>query len=138
MMFKNNVKSCYERPRFRPENNSRFFTWNKIGKTQTQRLRLLLLQSLCAVALAFGMAGVLTFPTSTAASATFTDDNWSAVGTGVNGSVRALAISGSDVYAGGDFTMAGAVGANHIARWNGTNWSALGSGVNGNVRAVAV
>src|SRR5205823_4896576 len=52
----------------------------------------------------------------------------SACTTGMNATVYAIAISGSDVYAGGSFTTAGGVPANHIARWDGSAWSALGSG----------
>jgi hypothetical protein len=52
--------------------------------------------------------------------------------------VYALAVSGSNVYAGGFFTAAGGSPANHIAEWNGTSWSALGSGVDNQVRALAV
>jgi hypothetical protein len=38
---------------------------------------------------------------------------------------------GSDgvLYAGGQFTTAGGVSANHIAHWDGTTWSALGLGM---------
>ena len=64
---------------------------------------------------------------------------WSALGTGVGGdrnfwdwvpSVNALAVDGSgNVYAGGDFTTAGGVAAENIARWDGSGWSALGTGV---------
>jgi hypothetical protein len=43
-----------------------------------------------------------------------------------------------NLYIGGDFTTAGNVTANHVARWNGTNWSALGSGMNNTVVALAV
>jgi hypothetical protein len=57
--------------------------------------------------------------------------HWSALGTGLNGVVYALAVSGNDLYAAGRFTTAGGVAANSIAKWNGTNWSALGSGIVG-------
>jgi hypothetical protein len=55
--------------------------------------------------------------------------------------VVALAMSGSTLYAGGEFTMAGTNTANGIAQWDGSSWSALGSGVGGNypdVDALAV
>jgi hypothetical protein len=56
----------------------------------------------------------------------------------MNSVVRALAVSGSDVYAGGKFTNAGGSAANSIAKWDGSSWSALGSGMNGLVSALAV
>ena len=49
---------------------------------------------------------------------------------GGGSSVYALAVSGSTLYAGGDFTTAGGAPANNIAAWNGSSWSALGSGMN--------
>jgi hypothetical protein len=60
--------------------------------------------------------------------------DWSALGGGLsNGDFAAwawaLAVNGTNLYAGGFFTEAGGVTANCIARWNGANWSALGSGV---------
>ena len=68
--------------------------------------------------------------------------SWSALGSGMNDKVAALAVSGSDLYAGGHFTMAGGLSANRIARWNGNNWSVLSSGVGGvvypSVNALAV
>jgi hypothetical protein len=60
---------------------------------------------------------------------------WSALGSGISGgneigpSVNALAVSGSALYVGGDFTNAGGIAANSIAQWNGTNWSPLASGI---------
>ena len=66
--------------------------------------------------------------------------SWSPLGSGMAGAntndgdgpyVNALAVSGSDMYAGGYFTNAGGVAANSIAKWNGSSWSALGSGMSG-------
>ncbi|MCH8477132.1 MAG: hypothetical protein LAT56_04215 [Wenzhouxiangella sp.] len=66
-------------------------------------------------------------------------------GNGVNSTVLALAVSGSDLYVGGNFTQANAgapISANRIARWDGTSWSVLGSGggngIGGTVRALAM
>jgi hypothetical protein len=67
---------------------------------------------------------------------------WSALtgpsGTGVNGTVYALTVfddgSGPALFAGGDFTTAGGLTANRVARWDESGWSALdsqsGTGVN--------
>jgi hypothetical protein len=49
----------------------------------------------------------------------------------MNGPVSALAVSGSDLYAAGNFTTAGGTTANYIAKWNGSSWSALGLGMSG-------
>jgi hypothetical protein len=46
--------------------------------------------------------------------------------------------SGPALYAGGDFTQAGGVAANRIAKWNGSSWSPLGSGMNTGVSALFV
>ncbi|HSU53578.1 MAG TPA: hypothetical protein VLT36_05935 [Candidatus Dormibacteraeota bacterium] len=43
--------------------------------------------------------------------------------------VSALAVSGSNLYAGGWFMTAGGNSANNVAKWNGSSWSALGSGI---------
>jgi hypothetical protein len=60
-------------------------------------------------------------------------------GNGVDHWVFALAVDGSgNLYAGGTFTTAGGVSANHIARWDGLDWHALGDGVDGTVYALAV
>ena len=63
--------------------------------------------------------------------------SWSALGTGVDGTVNALAAIGSDVFVGGTFTTAGGLSVSNIAKWDGTSWSALGTGVDGTVSALA-
>jgi hypothetical protein len=55
-----------------------------------------------------------------------------------NSFVIALAVSGSDLYAGGDFTTAGGTTVNRIAKWNGSAWSALGTGMNASVYELVV
>ena len=71
--------------------------------------------------------------------------SWSALGTGVGphlSRVTALATyddgTGDALYVGGSFQQAAGVGANAIARWDGTSWSPLGAGLNGNVQDLAV
>ena len=67
---------------------------------------------------------------------------WSNLGSGVSldnsqvASVLALTASGSTLYAGGVFTLAGGSAASNIARWDGTRWNALGAGVTGGSAAV--
>ncbi|PWB73276.1 MAG: hypothetical protein C3F07_09920 [Anaerolineales bacterium] len=62
---------------------------------------------------------------------------WSALGENnfgdgsINGAVQAIAINGTDVYAGGFFSpvldSGNTLTADYIAKWDGANWSALGS-----------
>ena len=62
---------------------------------------------------------------------------WTALGSGVNNNVNALAASGGSLFAGGLFSQAGGLVVNNIAQWNGASWSALGNGVNNTVNALA-
>jgi hypothetical protein len=49
---------------------------------------------------------------------------WSSLGTGANGAVRALMLSGDDLLAAGDFTGIGGVPA-RVGRWSGGRWTRL-------------
>ncbi|MGH7970073.1 MAG: hypothetical protein ACREIC_15230, partial [Limisphaerales bacterium] len=67
--------------------------------------------------------------------------SWTALGSGMNGRVDALAVSDGNVYAGWYFTTAGGSAAKGVAKWDGSSWAALGSGVGGTfpyVTALAV
>jgi hypothetical protein len=64
--------------------------------------------------------------------------SWSALGSGVDNMVYALAVSSSTLYASGYFTNAGGVWVNNIAKWDGSSWSALSSSPNASVSALAV
>jgi hypothetical protein len=63
---------------------------------------------------------------------------WSDLGGGVSGGppgtvgIEALLLESSGlIYAAGNFTTAGGVAANRVARWDGAQWSPLGSGIGG-------
>jgi len=59
--------------------------------------------------------------------------SWSALGSGINRYVvYALAVSGSDVYAGTHVSRSRTAGGSAaVAKWNGSSWSALGSVMGG-------
>lgn len=52
--------------------------------------------------------------------------------------VHAMVTFNGQLYVAGQFDHAGGLGANNIARWDGTSWHALGSGISGRVNALAV
>ena len=62
---------------------------------------------------------------------------WTSLGTGMGGgaggnpygTVYALGVHGDSLIAGGGFTLAGGVPANHVAKWFGSQWDSLGNGV---------
>jgi hypothetical protein len=69
---------------------------------------------------------------------------WTPLGTGMNGVVRALTVfddagpGGPALIAAGDFTSAGGVTVNRIAKWDGTSWSPFTAGANGPLKTLAV
>src|SRR6266576_4284328 len=64
--------------------------------------------------------------------------NWSSLGSGLGGTIRALAVdSAGNVYAGGAFTNL-ALGATNVAKWDGSTWSGLGFGMKGTILGLAV
>jgi hypothetical protein len=79
----------------------------------------------------------------------FNGTAWEPLGGGVDNSVTALAVDGSQLYVGGSFGMVGGawdavtkaftgrLGASRVARWSGTEWSALGQGLTGNVMTLS-
>ncbi len=72
---------------------------------------------------------------------TFSDADWSSVGAppGLDASVSATVVDNSgNLYVGGNFTIAGGISANRVAKWDGSAWSALGSGMSNMVVALAV
>ena len=70
--------------------------------------------------------------------ARWTGAAWAGIGSNGAGNgaispeVRALVVSGTDLYVAGGFETAGLATADHIARWDGGAWSALGSNGAGN------
>jgi len=61
---------------------------------------------------------------------------------GMNSSVHAFAVfddgTGPALYAGGQFTTAGGVTVNRVAKWDGVSWLPIGDGMNNHVLALAV
>lgn len=63
-------------------------------------------------------------------------NSWSALGSGMNHTVKVLLVNGTNLYAGGSFTKADGVTVNRIAKWDGAGWSGVGPGFNGTVAAL--
>lgn len=64
---------------------------------------------------------------------------WGALGTGTNGLVGAMArAADGTLYVGGEFTTAGGVAVNYVAKWDGAAWTALGAGMDGFVMSLAI
>lgn len=72
--------------------------------------------------------------------AVYNGNTWAPMGTGVNSYVRALTKYNGTIIVGGDFSMAGSIAANKIARFNQTTgvWAAMGTGMNDYVKGLDV
>jgi len=80
-----------------------------------------------ALLIAFAAMRLLSPPGAAAQVDTSWDDRFSYPG--VNGLVRASAWYHGDLYIAGDFTEAGGIPVNHIARWDGRAWRPLLGGL---------
>lgn len=70
--------------------------------------------------------------------ARWSGSSWYPLGSGVGGTVSALAtLPNGDLIAGGAFLTAGGAPANRIARWDGAAWHPLGSGTDSTVQVLA-
>ncbi len=78
-----------------------------------------------------------TIQAANVASINVVGGHFQALGTGTNSVVRALAWHQGALFAGGEFTNAGGVSVQHIARWNSVAWSGLNAGLDGTVLSLA-
>jgi trimeric autotransporter adhesin len=90
-----------------------------------------------AVAMTDGPAGSLVVAGTTASGTVLrrlTGGTWSMLGNWAGDQVFALAtLPNGDVIAGGDFSSAGGIATNRLARFDGVSWAPLGAGVDGPV-----
>jgi uncharacterized repeat protein (TIGR01451 family) len=118
-------------------------TWSDVGGgvtngTTGQVNALVASGSTLYVGGAFKTAGTIT--ANSIAAWNTTTSSWSSLGSGIQycffssgvcsspttGTVNALAVSGSTLYAGGNFTDAGGQEIEGLAAWNGSAWSQVG------------
>jgi hypothetical protein len=64
--------------------------------------------------------------------------SWNPLSTGTNGTIYASTIFNGNLIIAGDFTIAGGLSTNHIAKWNGSSWSALGSGSDSSIYTLTI
>ncbi len=65
----------------------------------------------------------------TAFLARWNGSQWSPVGDGLNGPVKALAVNNGRLYVGGEFTLVGSMPVSGIAQWVYDHWEPLGFGL---------
>ena len=64
--------------------------------------------------------------------ATYDGQNWSSLGSGIEGKVRAIEVYKDELYVAGEVDVAGGLEVNMIAKWNGSVWSDVGGGATNN------
>jgi len=69
--------------------------------------------------------------------ARWTGLNWEPLGSGLDGTGRALALHNDELVVGGQFTTAGDAPARNVAKWSVGNWHQIGDGVPGTVLSLA-
>lgn len=65
-------------------------------------------------------------------------DEWSSVGSGINGRVLSIVAGTNALYISGEMTQAGGVTVSKIAKWNGTTWSGFSPAPPTNIGALHV
>ena len=85
--------------------------------------------------------GVAWANTKATIAPTISDTRWEVINKGgipaFNGNIYSMKFYKGELYAGGSFTIAKNIVANHIAKWDGINWIPFKNGVNNAVRAIA-
>lgn len=116
-------------------------SWSALGSGMTNRVRTIAVNGSDVYA---GGDFVTAGGVSANGVARWDGTSWHPLGDGVAScpgcqpEVDSIALSGSDLYVGGDFDTAGGVSAPGIARWNGTTWSPLGTGISDFVSSIAI
>jgi hypothetical protein len=77
-------------------------------------------------------------PAKTRGVARWDGASWSALGSGIDGPVLALAESNGLLYAAGAFEATGSGAPGNVAVWDGSSWSAAGESLSGSIHALAL
>lgn len=66
------------------------------------------------------------------------DNQWEVYGEGINGPVNAMIVFQDELFVGGQFTSAGGVSVNNIAKWDGLKFESVGEGITGIIYAMVI